>query len=256
MMNTSRISTYRKKVPIKADRLIDNAKATEEAFDKAGFSREFPIQGKKKRLLFDLFHAFVKTTNLPVQFPPKHLTGAFDWLLKISGGNPNIPSFFKGLKYPTNKISKMPKVLYQVDSIPKKARAYGPVFLRPVIFWVYSDQKNRPLVDYFCCISNYPLLNHWGVLNSVQALDELFSESEADLLRKYLEKDNRLMEIKINPVKLPMLGDFSMSLEHEGRFHLYEEGGYKLPFKVTGVLKPGVWEIPHKISNKENTQNQ
>jgi hypothetical protein len=260
MRKTAGLSPNRNNLSFIADRFLDKAKATEEAFEKAGFSENFPLSEKEKKLLFGFFHAFVKSTSFPIEFPPRHLMAAFDWLLTISQSNyPNVPNFLKGLEYPAKKILEAPTVLYFVESIAEKIRGQGLELHRPVIHWLYSDRKNRPLIDYNSGIGNYPLLNHWGVLNAVQALDECFSKCEADLLRTHLEKDKRLIETKITPAELPAAPLFSMGLGQEHRIELTEENGYKLPFKVTGVLEPGVWEMkenePHKKSNKVDTLN-
>lgn len=199
----------------------------------ACFSETWPMSKQDRKILFDFYDALLLSTNVPVKSLPRHLLEPLQWLLGDD---------FRWRVYPAKEPrQKPPKVLYFVGSIARelKQQEGDYVFHNLPIDWVYSDQKNRPLVNYSDSIVGYDHLNHWGVMNAIQRLDEAFSEDEANLLKKYLDKDERMMTTKIIRHKLPFHPGYdSIVLIDEGRVDLHKEEGYDLPFKVKGVYVP------------------
>lgn len=199
---------------------------------RAAFSEYFPMSEQDRKVVFDFYEAYVKSVNVPVKPLPRHLIEPLHWLV-----NARDRDTFR-LIYPAGKPPKKPpEALYVVRSMAREIQKENTVYHNLTIGWIYTDQKNRPLVDYSHSIRGCDHLNHWGLLNSIQCLDESFSASEANLLKKYLDRDKRMMRTKIIRLKLPhQPGYISMALIADGRLNLYEEEGYDLPFKVEGLF--------------------
>jgi len=127
--------------------------------------------------------------------------------------------------------------LYYVQTTVMKYEGYWHV----TFSWLRCGQTDRPYQD---LIENYDPLDP-NVDYPRQAIDEMFSESEANLLKQYLDRchsgDFPLPVTRIDKVELPIkMNQGAMGALAVGGltdfYMLHRRPNYDLPFKVEGYF--------------------